>query len=166
MKGKTLSQIRLKTRNCGGIGGQTKDIVAKRRSIFNSISHGTDITILTETKFKKSDLSIYKREWGSGMLVSCTPELRAQAGVAILFRKGLAITFPGGGGTDQNGRVVWTLAEINTKKLLIIGVYAPSQGDEPKFFKDDVFPILDKVNYDHVVIGGDWNLGMDGDLDY
>ena len=167
MKGKTLSQIRFKTRNCGGIGGQTKDIVNKRRGIFNSISHGTDITILTETKFKKSDLAIYKREWGSGMLVSCTPELRGQAGVAILFRKGLAVSFPeGGNGTDQNGRVVWTLAEINTKILLIIGVYAPSQGDEPKFFKDEVFPILDKVDYDHVVIGGDWNLGMDGDLDY
>ena len=91
--------------------------------------------------------------------------MRAQAGVAILFRKGLAITFHGDG-KDKNGRVVWALVEINTKMLLIIGVYAPSQGDNPNFFKDDVFPILDKVDYDHVVIGGDWNLGMDECLDY
>jgi hypothetical protein len=34
------------------------------------------------------------------------------------------------------------------------------------FFKDDVFPILDSVDYDHVIIGGDWNLGMDESLDY
>ena len=137
MKGKPISQIRFKTRNCGGIGGQNKASVTKRRGIFNTIRHGTDITILTETKFKQSELSKYKGEWGSGILASCTPEMRAQAGVAILFRKGLAITFHGDG-KDKNGRVVWALAEINTKMLLIIGVYAPSQGDNPNFFKDDV----------------------------
>ena len=164
MKG-NLSTIRLKTLNCGGISSQTKSVVSKRRAIFNSIRSTTDITFLTETKFKKSDLPIYKREWGAGLLASCTPEVRAQAGVALLFRKGLAVTFLGDG-NDRNGRVVWALVEINTKKLLIIGVYAPSQGDDPMFFKDDVFPILSKVEYDHVIIGGDWNLGMDADLDY
>ena len=61
---------------------------------------------------------------------------------------------------------MWALVEINTKTLLIIGVYAPSQGDDPKFFKDEVFPILDDAEYDHVILGGDWNLGMDEDLDY
>ena len=164
MKG-NLSTIRLKTLNCGGISSQTKSVVSKRRAIFNSIRSTTDITFLTETKFKKSDLPIYKREWGAGLLASCTPEVRAQAGVALLFRKGLAVTFLGDG-NDRNGRVVWALVEINTKKLLVIGVYGPSQGDDPMFFKDDVFPILSKVEYDHVIIGGDWNLGMDADLDY
>ena len=43
---------------------------------------------MTETKFKQSEHAKYKQEWGSGMLVSCTPEIRGQAGVAILFRKG------------------------------------------------------------------------------
>ena len=165
MKG-NLSAIRFKTRNCGGISSQTKSGIAKRRGIFNSIGHTTDITFLTETKFKQKDLAIYKREWGSGLLASCTPEVRAQAGVAILFRKGLAVTFIGEPGRDKNGRVVWTLVEINTKILLIIGVYAPSQGDDPNFFKNDVFPILGRTEYDHVIIGGDWNLGMDEDLDY
>ena len=67
---------------------------------------------------------------------------------------------------DNNGRVVWSLVEINTTMLLIIRVYAPAQGDDSNFFKDDVFPILGKVDYDHVVIGGDWNLGIAEDLDY
>ena len=160
-----LSTIRFKTRNCGGISSNTKSVVAKRRALFNSIRHTSDITILTETKFKKSELDTYQREWGSGMLASCTPEVRAQAGVAILFRKGLAVTTLGEG-NDRNGRVVWSLVEINTKKLLIIGIYAPSKDDDPKFFKDDVFPILAKADYDHVILGGDWNLGMDENLDY
>ena len=70
---------------------------------------------MTETKFKKSDLDIYKREWGPGFLASCTQEIRAQAGVALLFRKGLAIDVKSTGG-DLKGRVVWALVEINTKK--------------------------------------------------
>ena len=160
----TISTIRFKSLNCGGISSQTKSCVAKRRSIFNSL-RTIDISILTETKFKQSDLDIYKREWGPGFLASCTPEIRAQAGVAMLFRKGLAIDVKSTG-SDLKGRVIWALVEIYAKKLLIIGVYAPSQGDDPKFFRDDVFPILDKAEYDHVVLGGDWNLGMDEDLDY
>ena len=44
--------------------------------------------------------------------------------------------------------------------------YAPSSGDNADFFKEDVFPVLDKVEYDHVLQGGDWNVGMDTDLDY
>ena len=163
MKNK-ISTIRFKSLNCGGISSQTKACVAKRRSIFNSLRN-IDISILTETKFKRADLDIYKREWGPGFLASCTSEIRAQAGVALLFRKGLAIDVKSTG-SDLKGRVVWALVEINTKTLLIIGVYAPSQGDDPKFFKDEVFPILDDAEYDHVILGGDWNLGMDEDLDY
>ena len=47
-----------------------------------------------------------------------------------------------------------------------MGIYAPSKGDRPEFFSEDVFPVLNKVEYDHVILGGDWNLGMDTDLDY
>ena len=159
-----ISTIRFKSQNCGGIGSQAKSTVTKRRRIFNSLRN-TDIAILTETKFKNSDLDIYKREWGPGFLASCTQEIRAQAGVALLFRKGLAIDVKSAGG-DLKGRVVWALVEMNAKKIMIIGVYAPSQGDDPKFFKDEVFPILDTAEYDHVILGGDWNLGMDEDLDY
>ena len=137
----TISTIRFKSKNCGGIGSQAKASVAKRRGVFNSLKHNTDITILTETKFKNSDLHIYKQEWGPGFLASCTQEIRAQAGVALLFRKGLAISIKENG-CDRNGRVVWALVEINTKKILIVGVYAPAQGDDPLFFRDEVFPIL------------------------
>ena len=165
MKKDSISTIRFKTLNCGGISGQTKAGLAKRRGIFNSIKHNNDIVILTETKFKSCDLDIYRQEWSSQILASCTPEPRAQAGVALLFRKGLAYSIKREG-KDKRGRVVWALVEINTKLILVIGVYAPAQGDDPCFFSESVFPVLDEVEYDHVVLGGDWNLGMDTDLDY
>ena len=165
MKKDSISTIRFKTLNCGGISGQTKAGLAKRRGIFNSIKHNNDIVILTETKFKSCDLDIYRQEWNCEVLASCTPEPRAQAGVALLFRKGLAYSIKREG-KDKRGRVVWALVEINTKLILVIGVYAPAQGDDPCFFSESVFPVLDEVEYDHVVLGGDWNLGMDTDLDY
>ena len=107
----------------------------------------------------------YKQDWSSGLLASCTPELHAQAGVALLFRKGLAVDIINQG-HDKNGRVVWALVEIYAKTILLIGVYAPPKGDRADFFRDDVFPLLSKVEYDHVILGGDWNVGMDVDLDY
>ena len=165
MKKDSISTIRFKTLNCGGISGQTKAGLAKRRGIFNSIKHNNDIVILTETKFKNCDLDIYRQECNCEVLASCTPEPRAQAGVALLFRKGLAYSIKREG-KDKRGRVVWALVEINTKLILVIGVYAPAQGDDPCFFSESVFPVLDEVEYDHVVLGGDWNLGMDTDLDY
>ena len=87
-----LSTIRFKTLNTGGIGGLTKASTSKRRAIFNSIRKTHDIIILTETKFKASECDNYKREWNSGIYMSCTNELHAQAGVAILFRSGLAVS--------------------------------------------------------------------------
>ena len=165
MKKDSISTIRFKTLNVGGISGQNKVSTEKRRRIFNSIRHNNDIVILTETKFKSNEMNTYKQDWNSGLLASCTSELRAQAGVAILFRRGLAVDILSHG-EDSNGRVVWALVEIYAKKVLIIGVYAPAQGDNPKFFTDDVFPILGKVTFDHSVLGGDWNLGMDPSMDY
>ena len=102
--------------NTGGISGQAKVSNEKRRRIFNSIRHNNDIVILTETKLKKNEMNTYKQDWNSGLLASCTSEQRAQAGVAILFRRGLAVDIINHG-QDSNGRVVWALVEIYAKKF-------------------------------------------------
>ena len=125
------------------------------------------MVFLTETKFKKQHVDTYRQEWSSGMYNSCTPEDRAQAGVTILFGKGLDITIKETDhGSDSNGRLVWVLGELRSRKILFVGIYAPSEGDNNLFFEESVFPVLVNKNYDHVVIGGDWNLGIDTLLDY
>ena len=133
--------------------------------MFNSCRLTTDISILTETKWLPANLPRFKNEWESELHAACTDRLHAQAGVAILIRRGLAIDIVDKG-TDSQGRVAWILAEIYSKKLLIVGVYGPSSGDDDVFLRDRVFSILDTVMHDHVVLGGDWNVGMDEDLDY
>ena len=140
---------------------------SKRRELFNNLRHNNDVVFLTETKFKQQNVNIYRQEWSSGMYNSCTPEDRAQAGVSILFGKGLDITIGDQDhGSDSEGRLVWVLGELKARKILFVGIYAPSDGDNDQFFEDTVFPVLVNKNYDHVVICGDWNLGLDTSLDY
>ena len=137
----------------------------KRHAVFNSIKSNVDITILTETKFKYEDLDEHRREWNSAMYSSCTAEDRAQSGVSIMIRRGLDIEINEeegiGHGRDENGRVVWILGKIRSKIILIIGVYGPPQGDDETFFNNELFPILRSKTYDHVIMGGDFNVGMD-----
>ena len=125
MKGKSddnyISKLRFKTFNCGGINGTTPKANQKRQKMFNSCRLTTDISILTETKWLPANLPRFKNEWESELHAACTDRLHAQAGVAILIRRGLAIDIVDKG-TDPQGRVAWILADIYSKKLLIIGV--------------------------------------------
>ena len=158
-----MSTIRFKTKNCGGIGGLER----KRRDLFDNLRHNNDVIVLTETKFKRSKENTYRQEWNSGMYNSCTSEDRAQAGVSILFGRNLDITISEKDfGSDTEGRMVWVKGELRSKIILFVGIYAPSEGDNSLFFEETVFPVLVNKNYDHVVICGDWNLGLDVDLDY
>ena len=145
--------------------GGTSSNKQKRHAVFSNIRNTVDVTILTETKFKHEDLDEYRCEWNSAMYSSCTAEDRAQSGVSILLRRGLDMEVSEeegvGHGKDKNGRVVWILGKIRSKTILIIGVYGPPQGDDEVFFNDELFPILKNKTYDHVIMGGDFNVGME-----
>ena len=47
----------------------------------------------------------------------------------------------------------------------MIGVYAPPERDAPEFFVK-LFGMLENRNYDHLIISGDFNVGLDSNLDY
>ena len=146
--------------NVGGIGSK----VDKRQTVFNSIKITWDITILTETKFKAEQITRLKQEWNGMSVHSTSPTANAKSGVSILFKRGLAFN-PVRTGDDGEGRIAWAEIEIGMKKVLIIGVYAPSEKDDHEFF-EKLFRILEGCNYDHVVISGDFNVGLDESLDY
>ena len=145
--------------NVGGIG----TLVSKRQRIFDSVRKTCDITILTETKFKADQVQDIKQEWHGMSVHSVSQSLNARSGVSLLFKRGLAFK-PINQGDDGEGRIVWAEIEISTKKLLIIGVYAPSEKDDPVFF-EKLFGMLEGRNYDHLVISGDFNVGLDENLD-
>ena len=146
--------------NVGGIGSK----VTKRHRVFNSVKTTCDITILTETKFKADQIQGLKQEWHGMSVHSVAQSQNARSGVSILFKRGLAFK-PIDQGDDGEGRIVWAEVEISSKKLLIIGVYAPSDKDDPEFF-EKLFGMVEGRNYDHLVISGDFNVGLDENLDY
>ena len=146
--------------NVGGIGSK----VNKRHTVFDSVKKTWDISILTETKFKADQLEGLKQEWDGLSVHSIAPTTNARSGVSILFKRGLAFK-PIRQGDDGEGRIAWAEIEISMKKLLIIGIYAPSEKDDHVFF-EKLFSMLEGRNYDHLVISGDFNVGLDEKLDY
>ena len=146
--------------NVGGIGSK----VNKRHTVFDSVKKTWDISILTETKFKADQLKGLKQEWDGLSVHSVAPTTNARSGVSILFKRGLAFK-PLSQGEDGEGRIAWAEIEISTKKLLIVGIYAPSEKDDHVFF-EKLFSMLEGRNYDHLVISGDFNVGLDEKLDY
>ena len=123
--------------NVGGIGSK----VNKRHTVFDSVKKTWDISILTETKFKADQLEGLKQEWDGLSVHSIAPTTNARSGVSILFKRGLAFK-PLAQGEDGEGRIAWAEIEISTKKLLIIGIYAPSEKDDHVFF-EKLFSMLE-----------------------
>ena len=122
----------------------------KRRKVFDSVRSTYDITILTETKFKPDQINSLRQEWNGESLHSVHQGTNAKAGVSILFKRGLAFKSIANG-EDGEGRIIWAEIEISTKKLLVMGVYAPPERDAPEFFVK-LFGMLDNRNYDHLII--------------
>ena len=138
----------------------------KRTEILDSFKSTTDVAILTETKILASEKSVIENEWDGWSHHSHHPGPSPQAGVTILLKRGISAT-----PTDWNkseivaGRICWVLLDIGGRAVLIIGVYAPSHGDQPEFH-EKLFEILNTVDHDHVIMAGDWNHGLDTSLDY
>ena len=145
--------------NVGGMGTKAD----KRKTLIESVKNTNDITIMTETKFKTENIQTLKQEW-NGLSIHSTAT-NARAGVSILFKKGLPFELTSSNDGDNEGRTLWAEIKISSKKVLVIGVYAPADKDDPLFF-ENLFSLLGKSNYDHVIIGGDFNVGLDEKLDY
>ena len=65
--------------------------------------------------------------------------------------------------------MAWEIYEMRGHIILIIGVYGPPNGGEDiqnaKFFKEEVFEVLDNETYDNVIIAGDLNSFLDTEKD-
>ena len=99
------------------------------------------------------------------MISSVAAGATANRGVSILLKRG----FPGNlleSGTDTQGNMAWVIVEISGKKVLVIGVYGPSEStDNPDYFINNLFPVIDEKEYDHLIAAGDWNITLDPDKD-
>ena len=99
------------------------------------------------------------------MISSVAAGATANRGVSILLKRG----FPGSlleSGSDTKGNLAWAIVEISGKKVLVLGIYGPSEStDNPDFFINTLFPVIDGKEYDHLIAGGDWNITLNPDKD-
>ena len=142
--------------NVRGLGDKLK-----RREIFNWLRRKNhSIFMLQEVHCSENTMSLWAVEWGYKTLFSCCTS--AKGGVAILFNNNFDLqllrTY-----LDPNGRFIICDITAEKKCMTIATLYAPND-DDPNFFLN-FFDHLNDFQCDEVIIGGDFNLVLDLDMD-
>ena len=148
----SASSLNIKEFNVNSIGRNPK-----RQEIFNFLRKKTsDIHILIDTRFSKEIENQIKVEWGSQVFFSSfTSQSR---GVAIFFSKNLCVEVLNTK-SDDSGNILSLLLNFDNKKILLTGIYGPNQ-DDPNFYKNKAFALIEQWEPDFSIYGGDWNLVM------
>ena len=115
---------------------------------------------LQETHSDVKTNKLWSTEWGNKIWFS-NGATNAR-GVAIVFKKDFHCNVHNVI-LDENGRYIILYVTWNNKKWLLVNVYAPND-DSPIFF-ENLFLDVDKFAPDHVILGGDPNMGLDIQMD-
>ena len=65
---------------------------------------------------------------------------------------------------DLEGRYILVDIEMFNKKHTLLNLYGPSDRDNPAFF-EEIMHVIEDMNNESVIIGGDWNVIPDMDKD-
>jgi len=151
-----FTDFKIGSLNVRGLGDRLK-----RREMFDWLRRKKfSIYMLQEVHCSEITIPVWSAEWGYKTIFSCCTS--AKGGVAILFNNNfdfqLERTY-----VDPNGRFI--ICDITTDKkcVTIATLYAPNE-DDPNFFSN-FFDHLNDFECDDVIIGGDFNLVLNLDVD-
>ena len=149
-------EINICSYNVRGLGG-----ITKRRKIFNFLRHTDyDVMLLQETHSCTETELLWLKQW-KGQIFFSHGTNRAR-GVCIMFKNKLdydaQVVYQ-----DAEGRLLVLNSEIKGVPLTIMNIYAPNT-DDPTFFKDS-FSRLENLDTMELVVGGDFNLTLNNDMD-
>ena len=126
----------------------------KRRQIFHYVrDHDVDVVFLQETHSTSKSTKIWRNTWG-GEAIFSHGESNAR-GVCTLLRRGLDAKILKKECVVQ-GRVLNVVIEFNSQKILLSNIYAPNEVDVAFF--ETVFAATNVDDYDHIMVGGDFNV--------
>ena len=156
---KNLNENNLKilTLNCQGLGDMNK-----RKDIFKILrSKDCNIYFLQDTHFTTDKENMIKAQWGYKAFFS-SYQSNAR-GVSILvnnnFDFNMIREFK-----DVSGNYLILDVVIEDIPFLLINLYGPNS-DTPCFYSELVNKILEAYSTQHIIIGGDFNLILDKELD-
>lgn len=133
----------------------------KRRKIMRYLNERKfDVIFVQETHSTVRDCSLWENEWGGKMY--CSHGESNSKGVGIWLRKNTKIKVLNRICDDQ-GRYIVLNIEYEGSKYTLVNLYAPNV-DSLQFFKM-IFRQMETIPNDYKIIGGDFNLILDSNLD-
>ena len=115
-----------------------------------------DVVFFQETHSDSKTVKTWKSEW-RGELFSAHGTNQSR-GVMIGFNPNLDLNIKKVQ-ADESGRYFIVQASIDDKTYMFVNLYAPNE-DEPSFFCN-LFKKVTLQEYDHVILGGDFNVYLD-----
>ena len=153
----TMDRLCTGSLNVRGLGD-----ITKRKSIFNFLkSKRFDIYLLQEVHCTADTTNLWKQQWGGKIYMSHGTTNSRGAMILINPKMDCEVELQF---TDTEGRLLGISAVINGKTYLIINVYGPNE-DKPTFFQDMIHMIGNCPDYDHLLIGGDFNFVLNPEMD-
>ena len=151
------STISVVSVNCQGLNGKQK-----RRDVFHFLKNKNyNIYLLQDTHLEDKIEHYVSAEWGYKAFFSS--HASNSRGVAILFNNNfefrIKTVYKGVGGNS-----LMVVVEIKQKEFLFVNIYGPNK-DDPEFY-NILTDKLKEIQYDNVIIGGDFNLVLDPSRDY
>lgn len=142
--------------NCRGLGNQLK-----RRDILHFLRRrAASVYFLQDTHFSPNLEECVKAEWGyKAFFSSYTSNSR---GVAILFNNNFEFDIKAIYRCNL-GNYIMVHIKTMDRDLLLVSIYGPNK-DDPEFY-NNLENCIKKTKVEEIIIGGDWNLVMDFNLD-
>ena len=152
----TMSTLKIGSLNVRGLQNHIK-----RKRLFHKIRlNKYGVFFLQETHSTQSNEQLWIAEWGGkGVLHSYGSSAR---GTGILFNSRLTVNILDQW-VDTEGRTVIVKVTIDEIDYVFANIYAPNR-DNPDYFTK-IFSEIDKMGGENVVVGGDYNLVLDMNLD-
>ena len=133
--------------------------LTKRQHIFKYFREKQlDIIFLQETHSTQAEASYWRTNWGGKAYFSHgTSNAR---GVTTLVSRKAKIKIDEVE-NDVNSRWSKMLVKIEETNIMLLNIYAPND-DNPKYFQDiNALIESSQEEYDHIIVGGDFNLVID-----
>ena len=138
----------------------------KRKALFGWLMKDkSDICFLQESYSTPEVERIWKSQWKGQMFFSHGTE--HSKGVLILIKNSLEFELKTSK-VDQNGRFIILEASVQDHPFLFVNLYAPNKTNEQSMFFEEISEELDNLSLAedcNIIIGGDFNVIFDPDLD-
>ena len=152
-----MGSLKISSLNCQGLGASKK-----RRDVLQYLRQKHySVYFLQDTHFSKKMERQIRAEWGFECILSCNNS--RSRGVAILLNNNFDFKIQKAV-VDTNGNYILLLIKTFNIEILLVNIYGPNK-DNPDFF----YVIKNKIEdfgTQNVVVGGDWNLVLNPNLDY